>query len=179
MNRKTIALRLFFRMAVLSCGLAVRLAHAVAQCTVPEVQAELQRSYSGWQVVSLEDLRAEDRDLWIKQHGTDCPGIFKAKLKSKAYKSYAVTIFKRDHELQQALLILNDGQGIHSISILSGPQEVAYLSVVSKAPPGKYVDVTGKKIAVSLDSVLYEAIEAGSTLYYFRNGRFSSITVSE
>ncbi|HTV84463.1 MAG TPA: hypothetical protein VME63_03615 [Dyella sp.] len=179
MNRKKNSPLLILQMVILSCGSITRLSHAGVQCNGSEVQLELRKNYPGWQVVRLEDLRSEDRDLWVKQHGIDCPGIFEAHLKSQTYKSFVLTIFKKNRELQQILLIVDEGKGSHPVTVLDGPRKVAYLSVVSKMSPGAYWGVDGRKVDVSLDSVLYEAIEAGSTLYYFRDGRFSYISVSE
>ena len=91
-----------------------------------------------------------------------------------------MTVFKGSNDsLQQMLLIANSSNGKYKISVLNGPQKVAYLSVISKLPPGEYPDTDGEKLKVGSESILYEAIEAGSILYYFQNGRYKSETISE
>ncbi|MFI5176449.1 MAG: hypothetical protein ACHQKY_16440 [Terriglobia bacterium] len=63
--------------------------------------------------------------------------------------------------------------------ILSAAQNVAYLSVVHRTPPGNYSGAEGGAIKIRNDSISYEAIEAGSIAYYFINGRYHALQTSE
>lgn len=153
-----------------------RLAHASDSCDFAEVQGILQKSYPGWKVVHTGDLRPEDRDIWIKEHGSDCPGFFYLQ---DSKKNYAVTIFKKSHQLKQALLIIDDSANSALIRTLSGPENVAYLSVISKAPSGDYVGLDGKKAKITAMGILYEAIESGVVLYYKNGKAYKSMALGD
>ncbi|GLQ97278.1 hypothetical protein GCM10007863_16980 [Dyella mobilis] len=75
------------------------------------------------------------------------------------------------------LLVADEHGGHYKLTVLSPPQDVAYLGVISKWPPGIYSSVTDKKLDIRLDSIEYEAIEAGSLLFFYDNGSFHSEVV--
>jgi len=143
------------------------------------VESILHKSYPGWKIVRLGDLRPEDRGIWVKGHGKDCPGIFYIQSKPWPRKKYVVTIFKKSKQLKQALLIISDDKNSALTNTLSKPESVAYLSVISKAPPGDYVGLDGKKVDVATAAILYEAIESGVVLYYPSGDGFKSMVLSD
>jgi hypothetical protein len=167
-------------LAALFFPLALWIAPASAACSQGQVGDSLQKAFPGWRIVSLEDLRRDDQGLWAKEHPGDCPGIASGHFQSKTAQAFVLTVFKEsDGGLQQMLLIANVTDGQYKISVLNGPQKVAYLSAVSRVPPGEYSASTGEKIKVRGDSILYEAIEAGSVLYYFEDGKYKSENLDE
>jgi hypothetical protein len=152
----------------------------MASCGQGQVDENLQKSFPGWRIVSLEDLRLDDQGLWAKAHPGDCPGEASGHFQSKTSQALALMAFRAsDGGLQQMLLVASANDGKYSFQVLDGPQKVAYLSVVSRVPPGEYSGSTGKKINVQSDSILYEAIEAGSVLYYFEHGKYRSENLAE
>lgn len=77
------------------------------------------------------------------------------------------------------LVILTRHGAVMKEDVLSPAQDVAYLSVISKLPPGKYTSSTGESFRLERDSVVYEAIEARSSVYSFKDGRYASVSLSE
>lgn len=152
----------------------------MASCGQGTVDESLQKSFPGWRIVSLEDLRLDDQGLWAKAHSDDCPGVASGHFQSRTSQALAVTAFRAsDGGLQQMLLVANTNDGKYTLRVLDSPQKVAYLSVVSRVPSGEYSGSTGKKVKVQGDSILYEAIESGSVLYYFEHGKYRSESLAE
>lgn len=167
-------------LAFVLVALAFWTAQANAACGAGRMGDSLRRSFPGWQVVMLENLRPDDQGLWAKAHHSDCPGNAKGKIQSSTTETSVLTVFKDSGGgLQQMLLVANMIDGNYKFSVLDGPRTVAYLSVVSIASPGKYSVLAGRNVEVRRDSIVYEAIEAGSVIYNFDAGRYKSEAVSE
>lgn len=152
---------------------------ANATCSDGNVEMGLKKAFPGWYIVNVENLRQDDQRLWTKGHPNDCPGIAKGHFQPDVTQT-ALTVFKEsDLGLQQMLLVASPNGDGYKWSVLSGPKKVGYLSVVSRLPSGEYSASTGTKVKVFGDSILYEAIEAGSVLYYFRHGRYDFTNLDE
>ena len=167
------------QIAVLVCGLTIPSMYANASCTRPSLDAKLRNAFPGWHIVNLKDLRLDDRNIWVKQRAAYCPGFLQGHFESATRETYAITVFEESDGLRQMLLVANQNLGKYEISVLNGPQKVAYLSVISKVFPGEYSNTDGEKFKLSREAISYEAIEAGSLLYYFQNGKYKVETVSE
>jgi hypothetical protein len=142
------------------------------------VRALVEEKYPGWRLVQLSDLRSDDQTLWKKSHGRECPGLAVGHYENDSENSFAVTLFQRSPKLRQLLAVIT-GLPMPKLHVLSQPQEVAYLSVVSKLPPGSYADAEGKPLKVRRESISYEAIEAGAIMYYYRDGGYVPVQSNE
>jgi hypothetical protein len=143
------------------------------------VRAAVEEKYPGWRLVQVSDLRSDDQTLWKKSHGAKCPGLAVGHYENGSDNSYAITLFQKAPKLRQLLVVITPGLPSPKLHVLSGPQEVAYLSVVSKLPPGSYSDAEGKPVKIGKESISYEAIEAGAITYYYSDGGYRSVQSSE
>lgn len=151
-----------------------------AACALPtKLENQLGKNFPGWKVVGLRNLRAEDQRLWSDHHQEECPGIAQGRFEPEMRKTYAISLFKKTSDLTQLLLVATLHENSFKFTVLDGPRKVAYLSVISRRPPGRYVDVEGSKFSVGLDSISYEAIEAGDIWYHYQHGKFVYNTMSE
>ncbi|MFC4763353.1 hypothetical protein [Dyella koreensis] len=165
---------------LLLCSSMVPL-RASTPCLPDNVRSKLSIKFPGWHVVELKDLREEDQDLLREHSGSDCPGVAAGNFDGRRQKSYAVTLFKNEVGLKQMLIVIHPetDESKKAITVLDEPKDVSYLSVVWRVDPGVNSDVNGKKFKISQDSISYEAIEAGSILYYFSKGGYQHIQLTE
>lgn len=145
----------------------------------------LDEKYPDWRIKSLSDLIADDQALWAKAHARDCPGIAIGHFeesdrlayavlvvpKAKLRHGYKIIILKESaSENDYAARILDQADGEYSGSSL----------VISRIPRGKYSDFAGTaQVQVKLDAILVEWIEKASVLYYWANGKYRKIQVSD
>ncbi len=149
------------------------------------VQQLLESKYGNWRPKNVSDLGADDKQLWVKAHPKDCPGI-------------AIGHFEEPDSLAYALLLvpkseLNKGYKIIAVSKLATGDTYAVRLleanaqadsssglVISKAPSGSYSDFedTGS-VQLKLDAVNVEWIEKAAVLYYWSHGEYHTIQTSD
>jgi hypothetical protein len=170
------------------CGGFCSQARAADPCDLSllprELQTELAKTYPDSQLERLENLSEYYRQSWLKEHPNDCPGIAIGHFESKSELSYALFLVPRpDRERPGASIVVfsrirptarfvshlvfrwNDGN-------FCIPSDL----VISKVAAGKY---GGPKVLIGLDGVLYEAMEKASSLYYWKNGRYQGLSISD
>lgn len=154
------------------------------KCGVEQLPAKaralLLTKFPEWHIVETKDLLGDDRNIWIKAHHDACPGIAKGNFEG-GQPTYAVSLIRRKaNRLWQALVVLSDKDQVFVARVLDPPSEVARPLVISRLPPGKYSSAEGDTIAAAkFDVIQEEAIEAGATVFYWKNGEFHRIVVSE
>lgn len=150
-------------------------------CLPDNVGSALATRFPGWKLVELQDLREDDQSLLRERPGADCPGVAEGNFERKGEKSYAVTLYRKEGDLKQILVVYSPkvADAKRNVIILDGPSTVSYLSVIWKIDPGVNSDIQGKKLKTKLDSIMYEAIESGSVLYYFSAKSYRHIQLSE
>jgi hypothetical protein len=130
----------------------------------------------------LSDLDAEDADSWRADHPRDCPGVAVGKF-GPGYEGYAVSLVRRlgPNSFDATLVLLARRKGGFVVVVLnpdSGP--IARAPVVSTTPAGSYEDSERiEKIRTGWPLIIYETIGAGSIAYYWKAGKFRSLTVAE
>lgn len=146
------------------------------------LNAALKIRFSGWSVLRLSDLGQDDRSLWTKAHGRDCPGVAKGNFSRNGSPQYAILL--KSGVLPslriQLLYAAQDASGnFQFLSVLK--QHVDRLSVVYAGPPGRYSHPEDDKdsVRVTSDVIILETIESGATAYYLDKGSFKSILISE
>ena len=160
------------------------LAHSQEQScnidTLPSwARSAVGKKYPGWRLVQVSDLRSDDQTMWERTHRGKCPGLIVGHFENESDSAYAITLFQKTPRLRQLLAVIMAGPLTPKFRILSRPQEVAYLSVVSKLPPGRYSDAAGKPLRIRHESISYEAIEAGEIIYYYGDGIYRAVQSSE
>lgn len=156
-----------------------------------EVQTKLAADYPDWQPEKLENLDHYSRAYWTKAHGKECPGIAIGHFESKTDLSYALLLVPRVSQKQLGFQIIVLSRTLpsalfvsHSVfrrnaGALSGRSDLA----ISKVPPGQYAGYAESdefpKVSIHLDGLLYEAIGQASNLYYWENGQYKDLPLSD
>jgi hypothetical protein len=151
----------------------------------PEIRTELKNKFAGWRPKQLSDLDEDAQRFWRDGlNRKNCPGIaighfesaeqnsfdFLLVPESETNKGYKIVVFSRgsnENPYASQLLDSADGETYSGLVIL-------------KAKPGTFSDVEGtKKIQTKLDGVIVEWIGKGSILYYWSDGRYQQLTISD
>jgi hypothetical protein len=164
---------------------AAQVSMARSEAALPAPINELLKAkFSQWRPKQVSDVDAHDRQLWLKAHEKECPGI-------------AVGYFESADRLSYAALLVpkSEPRGGYKIVVISkGPTGDAYTwrlldhadgqtysgLVISKAEPGLYSDFElTESIQTKLDGVYVEWIEKGAQLYYWSGDRYRKLQLSD
>ena len=156
-----------------------------ADSSLPSPVVELiKRKFSGWRPKQIADLGPDDRQLWLKPHRNDCPGIAVGHFESSEQVTYAVLLVPQSNPTGgYKLLVFNKmPSGDAYVWKLLGHADTATYSgtVIETAPPGHYEDYEDARISVTtkLDGFYMEWIEKGAILYYWSASRYKTMSVS-
>ena len=149
------------------------------------VQVLLDRQYGDWRPKRVSDLGPDDKQLWLKAHTKDCPGI-------------AIGHFERPDQLAYAVLLLPKSQSSHGYRIVvlskvatddgyaarvldqGDTQDSDSGMVISTAPRGSYSNFEKTtSVQVKVDAVNVEWIEKGAVLYYWAHGKYRTLQTSD
>jgi len=153
-----------------------------------EVQTNLQKNYADWQPERLENLYEEDRGFWLKAHPNDCPGIAIGHFESKDELSYAILLISKPDRKRlgfRVVVFSRSGPSATYVSRLVTKWNIGLYNqgsdeVIAKVPPGHYEEAIGpKRVQTDLDGILCETMGKGAALYYWKNGRYHELIVSE
>jgi hypothetical protein len=171
--------------AIFFCTFLPACAAAQDTCSLDQIPANVRsrmtQRFPGWKIVSLQDLRADDQNIWRTSHPKECPGYATGHFSSAEQLSYAFNLFRDNGKQLFAVLLVIDAAGPdYKIHVLSKPQVVAFMSVVYSQPPGRLTDFAGtRQLTTSLSVIAYETLEAGQLVYFWSNGRYHSIQTSD
>jgi hypothetical protein len=134
-----------------------------------------------WKVVTIADLRPDDRGIWTGKFGSTCPGVAAGHFDPGPSSSYAVTLIqRRGQDIYQMLAVLSKTGHAYRLATLSPATQTSVPSIVTKGPPGRYSTPDGSiHINSRFDVISYEVIEAGAEIYYWQNGSYHSLQTSE
>jgi hypothetical protein len=155
-----------------------------AEANLPTPVVDLIRTkFSGWRPKDVSDLDPENRELWLRPHLNDCPGIAVGHFESPDRLTYAVLLVPQsDSSGGYKLLVFNRmASGDTYVWKLLDHANASYSGlVVETAPPGKYSDYEDARISVTtkLEGFYLEWIEKGALLYYWSAGRYKTVRVS-
>jgi hypothetical protein len=159
----------------------------VSECiaVLPAQVSELLSSkFPGWRPKQLTDLESDDRQLWLKAHPRECPGIAAGHFESADRFSYVVLLVRKEEPTGGYKLVVLSKIRIsdaYTWNLLDHADGQTYAGlVISKAQPGKYSDWENtKSIRIKFDGVYVEWIEKGADLYYWSAGRYQKLRVSD
>jgi|GEM_PF-1102657 hypothetical protein len=153
-----------------------------------EVRTELDKNYSDWQPERLEHLYDDDRELWIKAHPTDCPGIAIGHFESKSELAYAILLISKPDRKRPGFRLVvfsRNGPSAPYVAHLATKWHIGLYyqgsdEVIATVPRGQYGEaISPKKAHTDLDSILCETLEKGASLFYWKNGRYRELITSE
>jgi hypothetical protein len=143
----------------------------------------LEEKFSGWRVERTGDLEAYYRQLWLKVHPNDCPGIAIGHFCSERRLSFALLLVPRNSGKSgyKLLAIVEETRGHDTTHLLEDENQAPSTGVVvDTVPPGEYSEPEGEnRVRIILDGIYAEQLEVGAILFYWRGGRFHGLITSE
>jgi len=120
-------------------------APAADSCSLPQnLQLEVLNKYPGSRVVTVQDLAPDDRALFQKEHGNDCPGLTKIDFYGDGRPTLALVLIVGTGESVNAKLVVAHESAQKWKAVLIDTAK-ASIPVVWSQGPGKYEDVYGEK----------------------------------
>lgn len=141
-------------------------------------KTKLEAAYKGWSVLEHNQLYPHQQELW----GPRCPGVAIGQFKGPGVTGYAVVIVRQIKDVKQAkLLLLEKHASDFAIQTLREQNEIPSYPVVHKEPPGVYREFYDREstIKVTNDVFVYEHLEATATLFYYKDGRYRELLISD
>ena len=148
----------------------------------PELRGLLAKNFTDWKIVTVADLRTDDRTLWEKVWGQECPGIALGHFHSPTQVSFALLLYRyEDGRLAERLLVARRAStGGYRVQNVMLPGQTDVLGVIHKGLPGEYHSWDrSESVKITIDVIVHEVIEAGATAYYWRADGFHSIHISD
>ena len=148
-------------------------------------QVRLNRQYGDWRSKLVSDLGPEDKQLWLKAHPRDCPGIAIGRFEKPDELVYAVLLVPKlqsSHGYRTIVLskVATDDSHVARVLDQSDTQDSDSGMVISTAPRGSYSDFERTtSVQVKLDAVNVEWIEKAAVLYYWAHGKYRTLQTSD
>ncbi len=170
-------------MAVVSGG--AQTSNPCAESGLPSPVNDLIRGrFPGWRPEQLSDLRSDDRQLWLKAHVNDCPGIAIGHFETTDRFTYAVFLVRPSDPTNGYKVLVFDEiphGNAYILKLVEQANGPTYGGVaIETAPPGHYSDYEDARISVTtkLEGFYLEFIERGALLYYWSGRRYRTVRVS-
>jgi len=149
---------------------------SISACELPkDLQSVVERKYPGRTIVSLSDLRDDDKELFQKERGDSCPGLVKVDFYGDGKPTLALalatkSVGKGKTELVVAHEVGTDWKTI-TLETTDGPTPVLW-----SEKPGEYNDVYGeKKIRATRPVIVFCGYSSWAILYAWSNNRVAKI----
>lgn len=155
---------------------------ACAELLPVTAKNRLARTFPGWAVLELAQLRQDERELFLEKSDSGCPGVAVGEFRRSGETAYAVVIVRTVRELREArlvLLYLQDGG--YRIELLREQADFASYPVVHKGSPGSYSAFYDKerRIEAKHETIVFEILEATATVFYWEAGEFRDLLISD
>lgn len=141
--------------------------------------------FSEWRPKQVSDMETDDQQLWLAAgHDRECPGIAVGHFETADELSYAVLLVPKSNPSAGHRIIVvskRAPKGTYTWILLDHAEGQTYSGlVISKVTPGKYSDSEkNKSIQLKLDGIQVEWMEKGAVVYFWSEGRYSKIQVSD
>lgn len=150
-------------------------------CSLPaDLHEELAGQYPNAHVVSLADLVPDDKTLFQKEHGSDCPGISKVDFYGDGKPTLALVLLLDEKDgAQTQLIVAHEIQ--HGWELKRLEQDITGPApVVWSERPGKYHDVYGEKTINAINPVIVLcAYDSWAILYAWTGKRVEKIWIRD
>ena len=150
-------------------------------CNLPTgLQEQISSRYPGVHVVTLTDMDEYDRNLYLRDHDSQCPGLAAVDFYGDGKPTLALVLLRDDAKGRRAELVvarkLQNGWEISSLDTA----EAAPVPVVWGEKPGKYDDVQGQKtITATKPVIVLCGYESWAILYAWTGKRVEKIWISD
>jgi len=144
-------------------------------CDLPKnLQTVVQGKYPATKIVSLSDLRDDDRQLFQKEHGDSCPGLTMVDFYGDGRPTFALALTTQSGASPKTKLVLASQVGANwKVVILDkadGP-----IPVVWSEKPGEYKGVYQHKIRATRPVIVFCGYSSWAVLYAWTNNKVAKI----
>jgi hypothetical protein len=145
------------------------------------IDSFLMTRYPDWKVVEVTDLSEYHRRLWLEDHPTACPGMDTGRFDPGGRWQTAILLIPKLQRDNRAKLLILSKIGLkYSSVVLANLDQRGEVPVIFTASRGRYrswdhsVEIVTKYKVVTL--VFYES---SATVFYWTNGKFHELQVSD
>lgn len=140
----------------------------------------LQRNFGEWKIVTSEDLLPDHKPVFLKRHPNKCPGFTSGKYKCSDRPLFAVVIISNEKPRRSKLLVFEKVQGSYQATPLGGLPNVVITPVVLTMPPDTYLSWRREKeIKAKYPVIFYVHYEASAQMYYWSEGKWHKLQISD
>ena len=146
----------------------------------PYIRSYLEKESSQWKIIEVSDLAPDHKTFWLRDHPHECPGFVVGAFTPSARKLYAVALISRTLNTHAELLIFEKSAQKYNVKVLLSPFSAAPIPVIFKATPGTYEDwESTRKVKTRFPGITFVFYESSATLFYWSNGKFRELQVSD
>ena len=143
------------------------------------------RKYPRWRILRLFDLPEPHQHKWLGgDYATNCPGIASGHFLSSTESSFVFSLVPRNKKTEGYRLVVVSKdrvkEGQYAGTVIDQANEPVNPQIVYTVPPGKYSDQSGTEtVELALDGIQVEEMEKGASLFFWRDGQYRRLQVSE
>lgn len=151
----------------------------------PAVERLVKQEFAYWRIKTVQDLEGSDREVWLKAHPKDCPGLAMGYLDQTRSRAFALLLIpeQKPEEGFKLVLVSESQAGHNKFEYRILEEHVDWHNgalVVAKVPPGLYSSFDREEnVVLKSDGILLERLEAWAVLYYLRNGQYQKLNIME
>ncbi len=154
-----------------------------AKCSIPNAAMQLTvMKFPGMHIVKLNDLQIHEQTLWKRYHYNLCPGMAKG-IFAPRIAGYAISLIRPLENYKYIvafIIIFKAGRKFKIKSLAPVSISVGHIPVVLLHRPGKFESAEhDRTIHTRWQLIEYAAMEAASIGYYWQDGSFHKIQLSE
>jgi hypothetical protein len=145
-------------------------AESRTRCTLPTgLGNELSRNHPGTHLVTLTDLRDEERNVFLSEHGSDCPGLVSVDFYGDGEPTFALVLLEEKSKTAE-LFVAHKAKTGWNVRLLENA-DARPVPVVWQDRAGKYDDVYGEKSVRAKHPVILLCGYGSWAILYAWNGK--------
>jgi len=145
-----------------------------------DIRRYIEQQSSQWKVITVTDLKPEYRTFLMSKNSTDCPGIVVGHFKPSSRTLYAVALVSRTLNAHVKILVFEYKSNKYRSTVLMDTMSANPVPTIFKVPPDTFEDwETGVNVKTRYPGVALAFYEGSSTLFYWSNGKFKRLQISD
>jgi hypothetical protein len=172
--------KLIFCAVLAIFGTRMTVAQSQRGCALPDGLSPLVASkFPGTHVVSLSDLNQDDKMMFQKEHGSNCPGLARVDFYGDEKPTFALVLLRANGPQKAELIVAHQVQNQWQ-TLLVDTADTSIVPVVWSEKPGKYDDVYGQKtLNATRPVVVFCGYESWAILYAWTGKQVEKIWISD
>ena|SRR5258708_1395441 len=145
-----------------------------------DIRRHIEQESSQWKVINVSDLDLKYRTFWLSKYSGDCPGIAIGHFKPSSRTLYAVALVSRTLNAHVKILVFEYKSNKYRSTVLMDTMSANPVPTIFKVPPETFEDwETGVNVKSRFPGVALAFYEGSSTLFYWSNGKFKELQISD